>query len=89
MGYDTIARVLVKEYGSQYHLELRKTSDYKGCTIYRMFNVYDLDFPKCEDMRGFVSYTDIDEALMAFEKVCGGKLSDEYIECIKRKIGNK
>lgn len=30
MGYDTIARVLVKEYGSQYHLELRKTSDYKG-----------------------------------------------------------
>ena len=89
MEYDTIARVLVTEYGIKYHLELRKSLDYKGCTIYQMYNVYDLDFPKCEDIRGFVSYTDIDEALKMFEKVCGGKLSDEYIECIKRKIGNK
>lgn len=89
MECNTIARVLVTEYGSQYHLELRETLDYKGRTIYRLYNVYDLDYPKCEDVRGFVSYSDIDEALMVFQEVCGCKLSDEYVECIKRRIANE
>lgn len=89
MRDNVIARVQVRIYSDLYHLELKAEKDYKGRRIYRMYNVYNIGTHAVyEEMRGFVSYSDIDEALMVFQKVFGGRLSDEYIECIKKKIDN-
>ena len=53
MQNNVVARKLVKVYGISYHIELRKEKNFEGRTIYRLYNVYDLDYPICEEPRGF------------------------------------
>ena len=78
MGNNVVARKLVKVYGISYHIELRKEKNFEGRPIYRLYNVYDLDYPVCEEPRGFTAYFDLDEAISALEKVAGVKFEETY-----------
>lgn len=78
MQNNVVARKLVKVYGISYHIELRKERNFEGRTIYRLYNVYDLDIPVCEEPRGFTAYFDLDEAITALEKVAGVKFEEAY-----------
>ena len=78
MKNNVVARKLVKVYGISYHIELRKERNFEGRTIYRLYNVYDLDYPVCEEPRGFTAYFDLDEAISALEKVAGVKFEEAY-----------
>ena len=83
MKNNVVARKLVKVYGISYHIELRKERNFEGRTIYRLYNVYDLDIPVCEEPRGCGTYYTIDDAIEHFEKVIGAELTDEYKEYVK------
>lgn len=83
MQNNVVARKLVNVYGISYHIELRKEKDFEGRTIYRLYNVYDLDYPVCEEPRGCGTYYTIDDAIEHFEKVIGAELTDEYKEYVK------
>ena len=78
MENNVVARKLVKVYGISYHIELRKERNFEGRPIYRLYNVYDLDYPVCEEPRGFTAYFDLDEAISALEKVAGVKFEETY-----------
>ena len=78
MENNVVARKLVKVYGISYHIELRKEKNFEGRPIYRLYNVYDLDYPVCEEPRGFTAYFDLDEAISALEKVAGVKFEETY-----------
>lgn len=78
MKNNVVARKLVKVYGISYHIELRKEKNFEGRPIYRLYNVYDLDYPVCEEPRGFTAYFDLDEAISALEKVAGVKFEETY-----------
>ena len=83
MHNNVLARKLLNIYGVGYHVELRKYRDFEGRSIYRMYNVYDLDIPVSEEPRGCGTYYTIDEAIEHFEKVIGAELTDEYKEYVK------
>lgn len=83
MKNNVVARKFLNTYGCGYHVELRKYRDFKGRSIYRMYNVYDLDIPVCEEPRGCGTYYTIDEAIEHFEKVIGAEFTNEYKEYIK------
>lgn len=88
MQNNVVARKLVNVYGISYHIELRKEKNFEGRTIYRLYNVYDLDYPVCEDPRGFTAYFDLDEAIAALEKVTGVKFEEEYKRIILLKANS-
>ena len=88
MENNVVARKLVKVYGISYHVELRKEKNFEGRTIYRLYNVYDLDYPVCEEPRGFTAYFDFDEAIAALEKVAGVKFEEEYKRIILLKANS-
>lgn len=85
MHNNVLARKLLNIYGVGYHVELRKYRDFDGRSIYRMYNVYDLDIPGCEEPRGCGTYYTIDDAIEHFEKVIGAEFTNEYKEYIKDK----
>ena len=85
MNSNVIVMKFINIYGVGYHVELRKEKDFEGRTIYRMYNVYDLDIPVREEPRGCGTYYTIDEAISHFENVIGAEFSKEYKECIKYK----
>lgn len=78
MENNVVARKLVNMYGISYHIELRKEKNFEGRPIYRLYNVYDLDYPVCEEPRGFTAYFDLDEAISALEEVAGVKFEETY-----------
>ena len=88
MENNVVARKLVNVYGISYHIELRKERNFEGRTIYRLHNVYDLDYPICEEPRGFTAYFDLDEAIAALEKVAGVKFEEEYKRIIELKANS-
>ena len=83
MHNNVVARKFLNTYGVGYHVELRKEKNIACRTMYRLYNVYDLDLPVCEEPRGFWTYYTIDEAIEHFEKVIGSELTNEYKEYIK------
>ena len=88
MKNNVVARKLVNVYSISYHVELRKERNFEGRTIYRLYNVYDLDIPVCEEPRGFTAYFDSDEAIAALEKVAGVKFEEEYKRIILLKANS-
>ena len=78
MNNNVVARKLVNVYGISYHIELRKEKNFEGRTMYQLYNVYDLDYPVCEEPRGFTAYFDLNEAIAALEKVAGVKFEEVY-----------
>ena len=88
MENNVVARKLVNVYGISYHVELRKEKNFEGRTIYRLYNVYDLDIPVCEEPRGFTAYFDLDEAIAALERVTGIKFEEEYKRIILLKANS-
>ena len=88
MENNVVARKLVNVYGISYHIELRKEKNFEGRTIYRLHNVYDLDYPICEEPRGFTAYFDLDEAIAALERVTGIKFEEEYKRIILLKANS-
>lgn len=88
MKNNVVARELVNVYGFSYHIELRKERNFEGRTIYRLYNVYDLDIPVCEEPRGCAAYFDLDEAIAALEKVTGVKFEEEYKRIILLKANS-
>lgn len=88
MQNNVVARKLVNVYGISYHIELRKERNFEGRTIYRLYNVYDLDIPVCEEPRGFTAYFDLDEAIPALEKVAGVKFEEAYKRLIELKANS-
>ena len=88
MKNNVVARELVDIFGIGYHIELRKEKNFEGRTIYRLYNVYDLDIPVCEEPRGCAAYFDLDEAIAALEKVTGVKFEEEYKRIIELKANS-
>ena len=88
MKNNVVARKLVNVYSISYHVELRKERNFEGRTIYRLYNVYDLDIPVCEEPRGVTAYFDLDEAIAALEKVAGVKFEEEYKRIILLKANS-
>ena len=88
MQNNVVARKLVNVYGISYHIELRKEKNFEGRTIYRLYNVYDLDYPVCEEPRGCAAYFDLDEAIAALERVTGVKFEEEYKRIILLKANS-
>lgn len=78
MENNVVARKLVNVYGMSYHIELRKERNFEGRTIYRLYNVYDLDIPICEEPRGFTAYSDLNEAIAALEEAAGVEFEEAY-----------
>ena len=78
MKNNVVARELVDIFGIGYHIELRKEKNFEGRTIYRLYNVYDLDIPVCEEPRGCAAYFDLDEAIAALEEVVGVEFAKAY-----------
>lgn len=85
MHNNVLAKKFINIYGVGYHIELRKEKNIEGRTMYRLYNVYDLDIPVCEEPRGCGTYYTIDEAIECFEKVLGAEFTNEYKEYIKYK----
>ena len=88
MNNNVVARKLVNVYGISYHIELRKEKNFEGLPIYRLYNVYDLDYPICEEPRGFTAYFDLDEAIAALERVTGVKFEEAYKSLILLKANS-
>ena len=88
MNNNAVVRKLVNMYGISYHVELRKERNFEGRPIYRLYNVYDLDIPVCEEPRGCAAYFDLDEAIAALEKVAGVKFEEAYKSLILLKANS-
>ena len=88
MANNVVASKLVKMDGISYHIELRKEKNFEGRPIYRLYDVYDLDYPVCEEPRGFTAYFDLDEAIAALERVTGVKFEEAYKRLIVLKANS-
>ena len=88
MHNNVVARMFLNIYVVGYHIELRKERNFEGRTIYRLYNVYDLDYPVCEEPRGCAAYFDLDEAIAALERVTGVKFEEEYKRIILLKANS-
>lgn len=88
MQNNVVARKFLNTYGVGYHIELRKEKNFECRPIYRLYNVYDLDYPVCEEPRGFTAYFDLDEAISALEEVAGVKFEEAYKRLIELKANS-
>ena len=75
---NTILRMRLSVYGEPFHAELRKERTAIGKIVYRIYKVYDYDFPVCEEMAGCWSADNFDDAVTGFERYCGIKYTEQY-----------